>query len=528
MRTKLDEITENWGGKITRVEIREITPPRDILESMNRMLSAERTRRAVITESEGARQSAINVAEGQKQSEILKAEGERQAAILRAEGFSEALTRIFNAATGVDQKTMTLQYLEALKQIGASPSTKYVIPIEFTRLLEPIREYIAPTDDDGEVAASAPLRAGSPDRAAAADRGVRRRGIIAAGAVAAVTLPAAGYRYLTRRGARRLLDAPRTQAGEEELGPAIDAMGGEVVRLRSRDGLRLSGRWLPSVPPKGRRTKSKWVPDPHEAIVLLHGWSGSVAPDIVEYAPFLRRIAGVLALDFRGHGESDDAPTTFGMREVEDVAGALAWLGERGIERVALFGTSMGGIDRDRRGRRARRRLASGRGHGPRRAGRRRPGAAAADRRRRGGFGAAGAGGRRSARGSRGRSGALAADRMLAAAARDLGGDPRDTEPIRMVGLVEPVPLLLIHGEADRTVPLADGRRLAAAAGPSAQHWTVPGADHSAFACDHAPGVRGVRDGRGTFRLPARTGRQPIIAAPPGRKRSRQRAYRHA
>jgi regulator of protease activity HflC (stomatin/prohibitin superfamily) len=103
----------------------------------------------VITESEGARQSAINVAEGQKQSEILKAEGERQAAILRAEGFSEALTRIFTAATGVDQKTMTLQYLEALKAIGASPSTKYVIPIEFTRLLEPVQEFLNPVDGAG-------------------------------------------------------------------------------------------------------------------------------------------------------------------------------------------------------------------------------------------------------------------------------------------------------------------------------------------------------------------------------------------
>jgi regulator of protease activity HflC (stomatin/prohibitin superfamily) len=142
LRTKLDEITENWGGKITRVEIREITPPRDILDSMNRMLSAERTRRAVITESEGARQSAINVAEGQKQSEILKAEGERQAAILRAEGFSLALTRIFEAATAVDQKTMALQYLEALKSLGASPATKFVIPAEFTRLVEPFTGYI--------------------------------------------------------------------------------------------------------------------------------------------------------------------------------------------------------------------------------------------------------------------------------------------------------------------------------------------------------------------------------------------------
>src|SRR6187549_2042910 len=151
LRVKLDEQTERWGGKVTTVEIREITPPRDVQDAMNRMLSAERTRRAVITESEGARQSAINVAEGQKQAEILKAEGERQAAILRAEGFSEALTRIFNAATGVDQKTMTLQYLEALKQIGASPSTKYVIPIEFTRLLEPIREYIAPTEESPQI-----------------------------------------------------------------------------------------------------------------------------------------------------------------------------------------------------------------------------------------------------------------------------------------------------------------------------------------------------------------------------------------
>jgi len=142
LRVKLDEVTERWGGKVTTVEIREITPPRDVQDAMNRQLSAERTRRAVITESEGSRQSAINVAEGQKQSEILKAEGDRQAAILRAEGFSEALTRIFNAASGVDQKTMALQYLEALKALGASPSTKFVIPTEFTRLVEPFAGFV--------------------------------------------------------------------------------------------------------------------------------------------------------------------------------------------------------------------------------------------------------------------------------------------------------------------------------------------------------------------------------------------------
>ena len=127
---------------MTTVEIREIVPPRDVQDAMNRQLSAERTRRAVITESEGNRQAAINVAEGQKQAEILKAEGDRQAAILRAQGFSEALQQIFSAAKGIDQKTMALQYLEALKALGASPSTKFVIPTEFTRLIEPLTGYI--------------------------------------------------------------------------------------------------------------------------------------------------------------------------------------------------------------------------------------------------------------------------------------------------------------------------------------------------------------------------------------------------
>jgi regulator of protease activity HflC (stomatin/prohibitin superfamily) len=142
LRVKLDEVTERWGGKVTTVEIREITPPRDVQDAMNRQLSAERTRRAVITESEGTRQAAINVAEGQKQSEILKAEGDRQAAILRAEGFSQALERIYGAARGIDEKTMSLQYLEALKALGASPSTKFIIPTEFTRLAERIGGYV--------------------------------------------------------------------------------------------------------------------------------------------------------------------------------------------------------------------------------------------------------------------------------------------------------------------------------------------------------------------------------------------------
>ena len=142
LRAKLDEVTSRWGGKVTTVEIREITPPRDVQAAMNRQLSAERTRRAVITESEGTRQATINVAEGDKQSNILRAEGDRQSAILRAEGFSLALTRIFQAASGVDQKTMALQYLEALKTLGTGPATKFVIPLEFTRLIGPFTAYV--------------------------------------------------------------------------------------------------------------------------------------------------------------------------------------------------------------------------------------------------------------------------------------------------------------------------------------------------------------------------------------------------
>jgi regulator of protease activity HflC (stomatin/prohibitin superfamily) len=138
LRTKLDEVTHRWGVKITSVEIREIVPPRDIQDAMNRQMSAERNRRANITESEGTRQATINVAEGDKQSAILRSEGERQAQILRAEGFSNALRTIFEAARGVDEKTMALQYLEALKALGAGSSTKWVIPMELSELTRPI------------------------------------------------------------------------------------------------------------------------------------------------------------------------------------------------------------------------------------------------------------------------------------------------------------------------------------------------------------------------------------------------------
>ena len=147
LRTRLDEVTERWGVKVTNVEIREIIPPRDVQDAMNRQMSAERIRRAVVTESTGTREAAINVAQGEKQSAILRAEGSKQSAILEAEGqqqaqelkaqgFARALEEIFAAAQNVDQKTMTLQYFDTLKSIGASPSTKFIFPLEFTSMLE--------------------------------------------------------------------------------------------------------------------------------------------------------------------------------------------------------------------------------------------------------------------------------------------------------------------------------------------------------------------------------------------------------
>ena len=138
LRVKLDEETGRWGVKIIRVEIRQINPPREIQDAMSRQLSAERNRRAAILEAEGKKQSAILVAEGSKQSAILEAEGQKQAQYLKAEGFSLALSKIYEAAQTVDAKTMTLQYLDALRSLGASPATKFVIPTEFTALAAPL------------------------------------------------------------------------------------------------------------------------------------------------------------------------------------------------------------------------------------------------------------------------------------------------------------------------------------------------------------------------------------------------------
>lgn len=130
LRVRLDEVTERWGVKVTTVEVREVNPLSGVQEAMTRQMSAERSRRAAVTEAEGQKQAAITLAEGQKQAAILAAEGERQSAVLRAQGLAAGLEKILAVARGLDQNTMRLQYLETLKQVGSSPATKIVVPME--------------------------------------------------------------------------------------------------------------------------------------------------------------------------------------------------------------------------------------------------------------------------------------------------------------------------------------------------------------------------------------------------------------
>ena len=149
LHEKLDDVTDRWGIRVMAVEIREVVPPRDIVDAMTRQMAAERSRRAMVTEAEGKGEAVVTIAEGDKraavlkaegtrQATILQAEGDRQASVLRAEGFALALDEIYKVAQGVDSKTLTLQYLETLKALGKGDATKFIIPTELMNLAQPL------------------------------------------------------------------------------------------------------------------------------------------------------------------------------------------------------------------------------------------------------------------------------------------------------------------------------------------------------------------------------------------------------
>lgn len=126
MRQILDEATDPWGIKINRVELKNILPPRDIQDAMEKQMRAERERREAILRAEGEKRSSILVAEGEKEAAILRAEAKKAALITEAEGTAEAIRRIIEAKP--DAAYVTLQGFEALKHVADGQSTKIIVP----------------------------------------------------------------------------------------------------------------------------------------------------------------------------------------------------------------------------------------------------------------------------------------------------------------------------------------------------------------------------------------------------------------
>ncbi|MEX2722053.1 MAG: SPFH domain-containing protein [Candidatus Wukongarchaeota archaeon] len=148
LRKTLDDATDKWGVRVTRVEIQRIDPPNDVVDAMHKQMKSERERRAVILEAEGFKRSAILKAEGEKQSKILKAEGEsesirriaeadREQQILLAEGEAKAIKDVFQAIHegNPTNDLLAIKYLEALAKIADGKSNKVFLPLEATKVL---------------------------------------------------------------------------------------------------------------------------------------------------------------------------------------------------------------------------------------------------------------------------------------------------------------------------------------------------------------------------------------------------------
>lgn len=148
LRIVLDEATDRWGCKVDRVEIKDITPPADIRDAMEKEMNAERNKRALILESEAQRQSAITIAEGKKQAAILEAEADKEAKITRAAGEAQAIKEVAEAKakeiqmvyeaikkSDPDEKLVQLKSLEALEKVADGEANKVFIPFEATSAL---------------------------------------------------------------------------------------------------------------------------------------------------------------------------------------------------------------------------------------------------------------------------------------------------------------------------------------------------------------------------------------------------------
>ena len=148
LRVVLDEATDRWGCKIDRVEIKDITPPPDVKDAMEKEMNAERNKRAMILESEAQRQSAITIAEGKKQAAILEAEADKEAQIRRAAGEAQAIREVAEAKAkeiqmvyesikkaNPDDKLVQLKSLEALEKVASGEANKIFIPFEATNAL---------------------------------------------------------------------------------------------------------------------------------------------------------------------------------------------------------------------------------------------------------------------------------------------------------------------------------------------------------------------------------------------------------
>jgi len=149
LRTALDAATQQWGVKVVRVELKNITPPEEIRITMEKQMTAERTRRAVVTAAEGAKAAAILNAEGEKQSKVVSAEGAKQSAILAAEGEAEARLRVANAeaqaiqviaqavgsSANPTQYLIAQSYLQSLTQIAKGSNKTVFLPFEATGVM---------------------------------------------------------------------------------------------------------------------------------------------------------------------------------------------------------------------------------------------------------------------------------------------------------------------------------------------------------------------------------------------------------